>query len=391
MRRRSRRKSSTTLLRELDAFPKVPESCVEVSAAGGTVSLLAFTLIAVLSIGEFLYLRKTWIKYEYAVDTDMMSKLLINVDITVAMKCNTIGADVVDLAETLVASSDELHYEPVHFELSPEQKLWQRNLQSMHNCLEDEQNLLESFTEYTVADAKHKKPESEVLAVGSHNACRIYGSLKINKVAGNFHITLGRSIALRSAHAHLSYTLSEEEYNFTHRIDHVSFGKYVPGLINPLDGTEKLTKKNLHMYQYFVVVVPTKVNTFQFSIDTHQFSVTEKERTLNGTKADQGIPGIFMKYDMSSLMVKITEERTPIGQFLIRLCGIIGGIFSTAGLLHNFIGFIIDLIFCHPKIEKSNPPTPASKSPRGSAAEGQTNFPELPEAAAHEDESLLQS
>ncbi|XP_043914841.1 endoplasmic reticulum-Golgi intermediate compartment protein 2-like isoform X2 [Protopterus annectens] len=359
MRRRSRRKSSTTLLRELDAFPKVPESCVEVSAAGGTVSLLAFTLIAVLSIGEFLYLRKTWIKYEYAVDTDMMSKLLINVDITVAMKCNTIGADVVDLAETLVASSDELHYEPVHFELSPEQKLWQRNLQSMHNCLEDEQNLLESFTEYTVADAKHKKPE--------------------------------RSIALRSAHAHLSYTLSEEEYNFTHRIDHVSFGKYVPGLINPLDGTEKLTKKNLHMYQYFVVVVPTKVNTFQFSIDTHQFSVTEKERTLNGTKADQGIPGIFMKYDMSSLMVKITEERTPIGQFLIRLCGIIGGIFSTAGLLHNFIGFIIDLIFCHPKIEKSNPPTPASKSPRGSAAEGQTNFPELPEAAAHEDESLLQS
>jgi len=29
-------------------------------------------------------------------------------------------------------------------------------------------------------------------------------------------------------------------YNFSHRIDHLSFGNDVPGHINPLDGTEKI-------------------------------------------------------------------------------------------------------------------------------------------------------
>lgn len=30
-------------------------------------------------------------------------------------------------------------------------------------------------------------------------------------------------------------------YNFSHRIDHLSFGEEIPGIINPLDGTEKVT------------------------------------------------------------------------------------------------------------------------------------------------------
>lgn len=29
-------------------------------------------------------------------------------------------------------------------------------------------------------------------------------------------------------------------YNFSHRIDHLSFGEEIPGIINPLDGTEKV-------------------------------------------------------------------------------------------------------------------------------------------------------
>ncbi|XP_064794877.1 endoplasmic reticulum-Golgi intermediate compartment protein 2-like [Oncorhynchus masou masou] len=36
-----------------------------------------------------------------------------------------------------------------------------------------------------------------------------------------------------------------------------------------------------------------------------------------------------MKYDTSSLMVTVSEQHMPLWQFLVRLCGIIGGIFST--------------------------------------------------------------
>ena len=30
-------------------------------------------------------------------------------------------------------------------------------------------------------------------------------------------------------------------YNFSHRIDHLSFGEAIPGIISPLDGTEKIS------------------------------------------------------------------------------------------------------------------------------------------------------
>lgn len=75
-----------------------------------TVSLLAFGGMALLAVLEFFVYRDTWMKYEYAVDKDFSrwvirlacysykahdriicfifhSKLRINVDITVAMKC----------------------------------------------------------------------------------------------------------------------------------------------------------------------------------------------------------------------------------------------------------------------------------------------------------------
>lgn len=98
--RRLTRKKALTLVRELDAFPKVPESYVESSASGGTgraggdsvrppalwtrrnsgygahfvplspVSLIAFTCMAVLAVLEFFVYRHTWMRYEYEVDKD---------------------------------------------------------------------------------------------------------------------------------------------------------------------------------------------------------------------------------------------------------------------------------------------------------------------------------
>ena len=52
--------------------------------------------------------------------------------------------------------------------------------------------------------------------------------------------------------------------------------------------------------------------------------------------------GIFFKYDMSPLMVEVQEIRRPFWQFLIRLCGIVGGIFATSGMLNSFVGSLTD-------------------------------------------------
>uniref|UniRef100_A0A3B3VQ29 Endoplasmic reticulum-Golgi intermediate compartment protein n=1 Tax=Poecilia latipinna TaxID=48699 RepID=A0A3B3VQ29_9TELE len=345
MRRLSRRKA-LSLVKELDAFPKVADSYVETSASGGTVSIIAFSAMAVLAILEFFVYRDTWMKYDYEVDNDFSSKLRINVDVTVAMKCQHVGADILDLAETMITSNG-LQYEPVS---SP---VW--TLRLLQSRLREEHALQEVLYKTLLKGAPTALPPREDAPNEPLNACRIHGHAYVNKVAGNLHITVGKPIHHPQGHAHIAAFVSHEAYNFSHRIDHLSFGEEVPGIINPLDGTEKITYNNNQMYQYFITVVPTKLNTHLISADTHQFSVTERERVINHAAGSHGVSGIFVKYDTSSLMVTVSEQHMALGRFLVRLCGIVGGIFSTTGMLHNLVGFCFDIVCCRFRVGAYRP------------------------------------
>lgn len=332
-------------MKELDAFPKVPESYVETTASGGTVSLVAFSFMALLAFLEFFVYRDTWMKYEYEVDKDFSSKLRINVDITVAMRCQYVGADVLDLAETMVAS-DGLKYDPVTFELSPQQWLWHITLLRIQDRLREEHSLQDVLFKTAMKGAPTALPPREDSPPQPPSACRIHGHLYVNKVAGNFHITVGKAIPHPRGHAHLAALVSHDSFNFSHRIDHLSFGEEIPGIINPLDGTEKVCANHNQMFQYFITIVPTKLHTYQISADTHQYSVTERDRVIDHSAGSHGVSGIFMKYDISSLMVTVTEQHMPLWKFLVRLCGIVGGIFSTTGMLHGMMGFLVDVVCC---------------------------------------------
>ena len=58
-----------------------------------------------------------------------------------------------------------------------------------------------------------------------------------------------------------------------------------------------------------------------------------QNRTISHDKGSHGVPGIFVKYDLSSIRVHIRETGQPVWQFIVRLCGIVGGIFATSGLI----------------------------------------------------------
>uniref|UniRef100_A0A4W5Q314 Endoplasmic reticulum-Golgi intermediate compartment protein n=1 Tax=Hucho hucho TaxID=62062 RepID=A0A4W5Q314_9TELE len=330
--RRLYRKKALSLVKELDAFPKVPESYVETTATGGTVPLIAFTAMALLAFFEFFVYRDTWMKYEYEVDKDFSSKLRINIDITVAMKCQHVGADILDLAETMITSNG-IQYEPVMiFELTPQKRLWHRTLLLIQNRVREEHSLQE------VLYNSPALPPREGAASEPLSACRIHGHIYVNKVAGNFHITVGKPVHHPRGHAHIAAFVSHDTYNFSHRIDHLSFGEEIPGIINPLDGTEKIT--NNEMFQYFITVVPTKLLTSKVSSDTHQFSVTER---VNDGSVSSSIQSIQLRLHL------------PLWQFLVRLCGIIGGIFSTTGMIHGFVGFCFDIVCCRFKLGPYKP------------------------------------
>lgn len=91
-------------------------------------------------------------------------------------------------------------------------------------------------------------------------------------------------------------------------------------------------------FQYFITVVPTEVHVRGTHVKTYQYSVREADRPISHAKGSHGIPGVYFKYDSSSLRVSITEERDSWFTFLAKLCAVVGGVFATSGI-YNFITF----------------------------------------------------
>lgn len=353
-----RRKAALKVVKEFDAFPKVAEDYQKPSARGGTLSILSLSLIAFLVVSEFFYYRASELIFKYSVDTDMGAQLKFSLDMTIAMPCQYLGADIVDLAGESKSLAGHFTMENTVFELSDLQQQFFNAKQKILSEFSQTRSLNDLLVIEDIKNLETKIKQGKAVEVsGKKDSCRIHGSIDVKKVAGNFHVTVGKSVQHPQGHAHLNVFVPREMVNFSHRIDHLSFGSHVPGAINPLDSTLKVTEDNYHIYQYYMQVVPTKFRTFEYILETNQYSVTERNRTINHSKGSHGIAGVFFKYDMSSMMVEILEKRKPFWQFLIRLCGIIGGIFATSGMLHLFIGSILDGALCVLFRNKSSPST----------------------------------
>src|SRR3989338_5893317 len=81
--------------------------------------------------------------------------------------------------------------------------------------------------------------------------CRIYGSLNVNKLAGNFHLAPGQSFQQSHMHVHdLQPFPPGVQWNFAHKIHSLSFGKVYPVVVNPLDQVDRsgVTAAGMHSY-----------------------------------------------------------------------------------------------------------------------------------------------
>ena len=85
-------------------------------------------------------------------------------------------------------------------------------------------------------------------------------------------------------------------------------------------------------------VVPT---TYQFasglSLDSCQYSVTDQFKSAHDPAAGFVLPGVFFIYDISPIMVKFTEKTMSFSYFLTSLCAIVGGVFTTAGIVDGLV------------------------------------------------------
>ncbi len=78
--------------------------------------------------------------------------------------------------------------------------------------------------------------------------CSVWGSMKVNKVAGNFHIAHGESMVRDGRHIHHFDLAKAPLFNISHTIHSLSFGEPFPGMpANPLDNGKHFLRPPRHL------------------------------------------------------------------------------------------------------------------------------------------------
>ena len=134
--------------------------------------------------------------------------------------------------------------------------------------------------------------------------------------------------------------------NLSHIITEFSFGPHFPDIVQPLDNSFETTDKRQFVlykhhkfinnrlvdfiaFQYFLHVVPTTyIAPRTYPLRTNQYSVTHYTREV---QHDRGTPGIFFKFELDPLRITLHQRTTSFLQLLIRVVGVLGGVFVCMG------------------------------------------------------------
>lgn len=179
-------------------------------------------------------------------------------------------------------------------------------------------------------------------AYAAKEGCKLQGNVRINKISGNFHI---------SSHSYSNTAqqllLSGAKIDFSHRINHLSFGdessiKTVSRSVSvknvaPLDKHQQLTptqaQNQAHMHNsfttYYMTVTPAQYNINGEDFMVHEFTHSEQ------TVMSHHYPAIFFRFQLSPVFVSYEISSVTFFSYFIRLCSIIGGVYTMAGMLEG--------------------------------------------------------
>ncbi|CAN8099095.1 unnamed protein product [Discula destructiva] len=413
----------------LDAFTKTVEDARIRTSSGGIITIVSLIVVLYLAWGEWADYRRSVIHPELIVDKGRGERMEIHLNITFPkMPCELLTLDVMDVSgeqqhgvqhgvskvrlqpaaegggvidvKALSLHDEEdsaKHLDPTYCGECYGAKAPDNAIKS--GCCNTCEEVREAYAQASWAFGRGEGVEqctrehyAERLDEQRHEGCRIEGSLRVNKVVGNFHLAPGRSFSNGNMHVHdlKNYwdTPVEGGHSFTHTVHHLRFGPQLPkeieqklksrgtpwgnSYMNPLDGSKQETADPNYNYMYFIKIVPTSYLPMGWekkyrnlvadhnaalgsfgqgedgSIETHQYSVTSHKRSLSGgddsaeghaerLHSKGGIPGVFFSYDISPMKIINREESSKsFAGFLTGLCAILGGTLTVAAAVDRF-------------------------------------------------------
>ncbi|KAI9107247.1 hypothetical protein K1719_021856 [Acacia pycnantha] len=341
------------VIKKLDAFPRAEDHLLHKTKSGALVSIIGLIIMATLFLHELGYYLTTYTVHQMSVDLKRGETLPIHINMTFpSLPCDVLSVDAIDMSGK--------------HEVDLDTNIWKLRLNSYGHIIgteylsdlvekehvahnhdhgkdhhEDSENKihLQGFDESTENTVKKVKE-----AIANREGCRIYGVLDVQRVAGNFHISVhGLNIYV----AQMIFGGSKN-VNVSHVIHDLSFGPKYPGLHNPLDGTTRILHDASGTFKYYIKVVPTEYRYISKEVlPTNQFSVTEYFSPMNDH--DRTWPAVYFLYDLSPITVTMREERRSFLHFITRLCAVLGGTFALTGMLDRWMYILVEAITTKPK------------------------------------------
>mmetsp|Transcript_6287 Transcript_6287/g.19086 ORF Transcript_6287/g.19086 Transcript_6287/m.19086 type:complete len:490 (+) Transcript_6287:140-1609(+) len=364
-------------VKRLDFHPKTKPSTVKKTGAGGVVTVVATLIILYLMISEWSDYRTVTTEDIVFVDVNRGGEeIKVYLDITFDhIPCLALSLDVVDKDGE---QQDEVSLHIVRSRLTHQGQVVGHVQQGVrgseavegpgftpdadycgscydvaqfleagtccNTCLDLKRAYIKYGFDVQVAEQSEQCLRSRPAAESYKQleGCRIHGHLEIKKSKGNFHVAAGRSTtSAHASHKHHVHRLDKKtlaEFNTSHSISRLHFGKPFPGVEYPLQGVHH-AEDGLSQVKYLINIVPT---VYEYAngnqIETYQYQATMHRLPVDVTSGHYPLPGVFFMYDFSELRIKYTEQSQYFSTFFTRVCAVVGGVFVVIGLVYN--GFV---------------------------------------------------
>ncbi|XP_043690264.1 endoplasmic reticulum-Golgi intermediate compartment protein 3-like [Telopea speciosissima] len=333
------------VLKSIDAFPRAEEHLLQKTQSGAVVSIVGLIIMATLFFHELKYYLTTYTVHQMSVDLKRGETLPININVSFpSLPCDVLSIDAVDMSGKHEVDIDtniwklRLNHDGHIIGTEYLSDLVEGGHTHKHDHDKEEDASQKPQSHGFDQDAENKvKNVKQALANGE--GCRVFGILNVQRVAGNFHI---------SVHG-LNIFVAQQIFegaihvNVSHVIHDLSFGPKYPGIHNPLDGTERILRGTSGTFKYYIKVVPTEYRYLSKEVlPTNQFSVTEYFVPMH--EFDRMWPAVYFLYDLSPITVTIREERRSFLHFITRLCAVLGGTFALTGMLDRWMFRLLEAL-----------------------------------------------